>query len=347
MCIIVVKPAGIEMPDSDTLWRCWVGNSDGAGFMYTLPGKEKVRIRKGYMSWVAFRDALRDCPDDLNKVPVVIHFRIGTQGYNDPANCHPFPVSEDHKALISRNSISDVAVAHNGIISLTSVSSTHAKEKYSDTYYFVRDYMTLIVGNDKEYYKDENKLLLLERLCDSKLAILSGNSEVKLVGKFYEESGCYFSNLSYLCSPYCYSSGKTSHTNNTNYWRKWENHEDDGDFRLNSSRIPSAKDMPYFKQIQAAFVPERYMIQDDTTGYLTFAAEEPYVYDRGGNVYLYDVEANVLVYMRGLTVVDDDLVEHFATTEECTLFNLSDDDWEERAKDILGGLLGGVEGTDE
>ena len=33
MCIIAAKPAGVAMPDNDTLRTMWNVNSDGAGFM--------------------------------------------------------------------------------------------------------------------------------------------------------------------------------------------------------------------------------------------------------------------------------------------------------------------------
>ena len=47
MCIIAAKPAGVAMPDNDTLRTMWNVNSDGAGFMYVEKGA--VRIEEGFM----------------------------------------------------------------------------------------------------------------------------------------------------------------------------------------------------------------------------------------------------------------------------------------------------------
>ena len=47
MCIIVVKPAMVEMPKMEILKRCFENNNDGAGFAYRLPDSE-VHYQKGF-----------------------------------------------------------------------------------------------------------------------------------------------------------------------------------------------------------------------------------------------------------------------------------------------------------
>lgn len=93
MCIIAVKKAGIAMPDSKVLDEMSWNNNDGAGFMYLHEGM--VHIRKGYMKFLDFSNAIKDIDNDigLKDRPVIMHFRIGTHGKNVPENTHPFPVS--------------------------------------------------------------------------------------------------------------------------------------------------------------------------------------------------------------------------------------------------------------
>ena len=57
MCIIAAKPAGVKMPDPETIRRMWYANHDGAGFMYAHDGK--VKIEKGFMRLTDFESALK------------------------------------------------------------------------------------------------------------------------------------------------------------------------------------------------------------------------------------------------------------------------------------------------
>ena len=81
-----------------------------------------------------------------------------------PLQYHPFPVTDDGDTLIRPNSIAEVGIAHNGIISLTSRWNSYKSEtpeERSDTYYFVKDYATLIVDGIK-YHEDERISLVVD-----------------------------------------------------------------------------------------------------------------------------------------------------------------------------------------
>jgi hypothetical protein len=99
MCIIAVKKAGIEMPDSKVMDEMFWNNNDGAGFMFVSDGM--VHIRKGYMKFLDFEKAITEVDEEigLKDKPLIMHFRIGTHGKNVPENTHPFPVSENLHAL--------------------------------------------------------------------------------------------------------------------------------------------------------------------------------------------------------------------------------------------------------
>ena len=86
----------------------------------------------------------------------------------------------------------EIGIAHNGIIDLTS-SKYNYTVTYSDTMKFITDYLTLIIHN-KNYYKDKDTLTLIERLIESKMAIMDGDGHTELIGNFIEDNGCYYSN---------------------------------------------------------------------------------------------------------------------------------------------------------
>ena len=196
MCIIVYKPAEAPFPDRTVLDTCFLNNSDGAGYMYAVNGR--VYIKKGFMSFDALMKSLKhtrkQCGD---KIPYVLHFRIATQGGAKPELTHPYPLSEEMADLKRLNSTSDIGIAHNGIISLT--ASNKKDIDYNDTMTFITDYLSLII-RDKGYWKDPATVELINRLADSKLAILDGSGHCELIGDFKEDDGIYYSNYTYLYS---------------------------------------------------------------------------------------------------------------------------------------------------
>lgn len=191
MCVIVYKPENTAFPDYDTLRLCWKRNSDGAGYMF--PYNNKVIIRKGFME---FSDLLISLCKDINitgnKIPYVIHFRITTQGGVKPELTHPYPLSRDMGNLKLLQSECEMGVAHNGIISLTKSYTTD----HNDTMEFITNYLSLLIKNDK-YFEDEDTLTLIKRLCGSKLCILNADSHVEMIGEFFKDGDCYYSNLSH------------------------------------------------------------------------------------------------------------------------------------------------------
>lgn len=192
MCVIAYKPLGTMFPTKETLQNCFENNPDGAGFMYAF--KDKVHIKKGYTTFEGFEKALKKARNLTgDDVPYVMHFRIATQGF-EKSMTHPFPLSQNMNELKHLHCSTDIGVAHNGIIDLTSDGS----KEYSDTMLFISDYLSLIIKK-KSWYKDEDKKLLIERLISgSRLAILDKNSHCELLGKTWiEDNGCFYSNNSY------------------------------------------------------------------------------------------------------------------------------------------------------
>ena len=187
------------MPSEATLKSCFIINPDGAGYMFPTP--TGVHIKKGYMTFKEFYEAvMEDYEKDKDK-PFVMHFRIGTQGGNIPANTHPFPLSDEIDDLKVLDIMSSVGIAHNGIIRLT---STYSLTTTSDTMDFITDYLSLIIKDNKWYegkYFDKDKLLI-ERLIGgyNKLAIMSEDGHTELIGDFHKDGECYYSNLNHKAS---------------------------------------------------------------------------------------------------------------------------------------------------
>ncbi len=192
MCVIMYKPINKAFPEESILQNCWDNNPDMGGFMYAW--NDHVYIQKGYETFKEFMNALNKAREKTgDDVPYVCHFRISTQGF-DKACCQPFPLSGNMKNLKRLKSETNIGVAHNGILSLTSDGS----KEYSDTMLFVTDYLVNIIRS-YDWHKDPRTKKLIENLIDgSRFAILDKKGHCELMGKgWIEDKGCHYSNSTY------------------------------------------------------------------------------------------------------------------------------------------------------
>ena len=211
MCIIVVVPAGVNMPSDETLKECFRRNPDGAGFMWS-DGKE-VHIRKGFMKWDDFDKALNaefDAGRIFTDSTVVMHFRITTSGKTQPKCCHPFPISSKKEDLQALSVDSRWGIAHNGVI-----HGRHTADGWSDTMDFVADVVAPLARMHPSFMYSEDAKELLGGACRSKLAIINHAGEYMLVGEFNESDGVFYSNTSYIPLRYSYTSYNS-------VWDKWD-----------------------------------------------------------------------------------------------------------------------------
>ena len=170
MCVIIVKPAGAEMPSRDILNAAFHANPNGCGFVSTRHAYKSLDYRK-------FIKALSQVRRDED---CIIHFRLATHGSIKRANCHPFRCG-------------DVWLAHNGILDIAPVGDMTDSETALRT----------VIAPAIDRYG------LVSPLCDkainairgfSKFAIMQGET-VRLYGAWVERHGLYFSNLRFLT--YC------------------------------------------------------------------------------------------------------------------------------------------------
>lgn len=191
--------------------QCWINNPDGAGFAFAHDGN--VFIKKGFMTWDAFIDSFNywNKRIDFKNKGMLIHFRIATHGGTNRSMTHPFPIETDEGALSKPEYITNYAVIHNGIISLTS-SKASKSQGLSDTAIFIRDYLSLIAKN-KKWFNNPHNIQLIEKLIDSKMAILDRFGNIKMTSGFDADNGVYYSNKTYQDN-YFRKSNKATYWNN-------------------------------------------------------------------------------------------------------------------------------------
>ena len=191
MCIIAAKPAGVKMPDDETIARMWYRNRDGAGIMYAKDGK--VRIDKGFMSLDDLKAHLAKVSKTVNldDTAVVMHFRITTHGGTCPENCHPFPITRSIKLLKTLHQSAPIGIAHNGII------PNHPRKGISDTMEYIASQLAPLYDMNRRFVRDKYAMELIENAIDSKMAFLTGSGEIYLVGDFIEDNGIKYSNTSF------------------------------------------------------------------------------------------------------------------------------------------------------
>ena len=214
MCIIAIKPKGKKMFSDELIATMFKNNPDGAGYMYH-DGK-KVVIRKGFMDVVKLLNDLDS--RDLTNTNVVMHFRIGTSGFYDELNCHPFPIYQKNATRCK----TDIGLAHNGILhDYTPMKGS----PINDTQLFIQ---TVLRRLKKGFQKDSEKVMLINELIGTnKLALLDEDNELTLIGDFIEDEGYIYSNFSYKPRKPLKKAVKPQisiweDSDETGFWKDWD-----------------------------------------------------------------------------------------------------------------------------
>lgn len=188
MCIIVYHPPNAELPDKDTLKRCFIKNDDGAGMLIKREGG--LRLWKGFMKWADFWQAYRT--ETLNKDDeFALHFRWATSGGVEKGKCHPFPIDADvgllHKVKFRPKEGLTMGMMHNGVLG-------EGEKNFSDTMVFIRDILSNVVDClDQEevldYLKDQTKGSKLLMFWKDKVIKTGTWVEDKTTGLIYSNDG--------------------------------------------------------------------------------------------------------------------------------------------------------------
>lgn len=194
MCIIVAKKEGYKIPEKNILETCFNNNSDGAGLMYVK--NNKVIIDKGYMNFASFYDRIEKLENEIDTVntPIVFHFRIGTSGNMDGTCTHPFELTDNVEKITKLKNKCDIAVAHNGIINSY---TPNGASKLNDTQLFIMNFLYPLYELNNEFYKNEKMQDIIEKVTNSRFAILNKNSELVTIGDWIDDDGILYSNSTY------------------------------------------------------------------------------------------------------------------------------------------------------
>lgn len=206
MCIIVAKPRGAKLPSEEIIRNCFSNNPDGAGLMYVKDNQ--VIVDKGYMTIDTLLERIESLKSELKSETlendsVVLHFRIGTQGKNDKETTHPFIISDKDERLRALKIVSNVGMAHNGIIS----SYTKYGEVLSDTQLFIKHFIHPMYHYNKRFYNDDKLMEMIHKVAGGKICFLDNNGDIHWLGEKIEKDGCFYSN-----STYSYSYERASYT---------------------------------------------------------------------------------------------------------------------------------------
>jgi len=185
MCIIAVLPKG-EKIEKNTFKTMWNNNPDGGGYMFAYKGKIYVKKEmKLKPLWKQFEKDRTTHPD----TNFVLHFRIGTSGFCNLDNTHPFRITDN------------LYFCHNGILSNFEKKGSDA----SDTRHFNAEILQpLLTGQEHLIKNFAIQQMLGSYITGSKFAILNHLGDVVIIN---EQAGQYdgkiwYSNGNYKASKY-------------------------------------------------------------------------------------------------------------------------------------------------
>lgn len=212
MCIIVAKNKNVKLPSKEILQNCFINNPDGAGYMYAK--NNKVYIKKGFMT---FEEFYKSVTKDIDtKTTAVLHFRISTQGGVQQALTHPYPICNNFDNMKQLENTCNIGIAHNGVISYCSNSTI---QDYNDTMLYIKNILYYIIKNNSKFYTNDNTIQLLNNTsCNNRLAILSKDGTLTLIGTFITDNGINYSNDSYSYSYLKYYDNCNYNYNYDNYY---------------------------------------------------------------------------------------------------------------------------------
>lgn len=195
MCIIAVKPKGVNPPSKEILQNMFEANPDGAGIAYNIKGK--LYIIKGLMTFEEFFNKCKEIPKESG---AIYHTRIETSGGVCKELTHPFflnkNILEQRKTNVCINK--GEAVAHNGVFN----EFTH-KKLNSDTTQFISNYLSPLKELKDTISKsilDDDLDVIINKLCgySNKLALLNQSGNIKRYGDgWILDNGIYYSNFTY------------------------------------------------------------------------------------------------------------------------------------------------------
>jgi predicted glutamine amidotransferase len=165
MCLIIVKPSGVEMPGKNILQCAATFNPHGFGFCTA-----KRRYRS--LNRTLFLNEVSKVTTDE---AAILHFRLATTGSIKVANCHPFRCK-------------DVYFAHNGVLHV------ETQKDMTDSETFFRQNIMAVI-NEYGYGSLALSLCMKDVAYqeNSRFALMC-KGDILMYGSFENYKGCYYSN---------------------------------------------------------------------------------------------------------------------------------------------------------
>ena len=172
MCVIIIKPAGVKMPDASIIEAAHNANPHGCGFV-------TPNLNYRGLNFTTFKRKLSQVKESEH---CIIHFRLATHGSIKQSNCHPF----NHGGIW---------FAHNGILNI------RPKGDMTDSETALQDILyPAIVANgfgSKGMSRAVNSII-----GSSKFAFLNKGKMI-IYGDFINPGdGCYYSNMRFANPAY-------------------------------------------------------------------------------------------------------------------------------------------------
>lgn len=162
MCILILKPKGVKLPDYSTICKCARRNPHGFGF--AIQGEKPFKT----LNFEKFSEALYSADEDL---AMLIHFRYATHGSIKPSNCHPF--RDDSNGLI---------FAHNGVMNIhTLPDKTDSETAFK---------LLFSPSSDRYGFGSKQFVQSVETIRgDSRFGFMNDDGDIIAFGRFYDKTG--------------------------------------------------------------------------------------------------------------------------------------------------------------
>jgi hypothetical protein len=206
MCLIAASRTGKIMSEEQQK-NAWSNNSDGFGIVHLENGEliiNKTMVEDSVASLLAAAEGK----------PYIAHWRWGTSGHKNLANCHPFKVA------------SDLYMAHNGVFH----NVLEYNDDMSDTWHFIKQYVRPLYLFNHAFLQTPTFYKMLDKIAGTnKLAFLDKVGNLTLVN---EKMGTWQGDI-WLSNTYSLNSGyrstKVDNRNVYNFngmytdgWSNWE-----------------------------------------------------------------------------------------------------------------------------
>lgn len=170
MCIIIVKPAGVNMPPRAIIDRCANLNPHGFGFA----------TRNRVYKTLSHQDFRRELNSISRDEAAILHFRYATHGSIKTDNCHPF-----------NDKATGVSFAHNGILNIV------PRNDMTDSETAFRDLIAPVI-HEYGLFSDETASAVYEIIGGSRFAFIDTAGEFRIFGQFLLYHGCWYSNRNFM-----------------------------------------------------------------------------------------------------------------------------------------------------